>query len=324
MAPVGLMELTDLPGVGPAMATRLQEAGYPDVRSVALAFQDELAEAVGRSPETCDQWIEAARTLMGGEALPVVEHKPKEWLPAGPGVVFGHFIMGLDLLYVGLSILGGLFLAIGLLFGLDLASFSGGGSADPAELRTLLWWTNGLNMLTFGIIPIVWVLLTRVGGFDGMLGYLGLRWNGTHALYGIGLGVGMVFVFGGLAWLLELLDLGPSDAPIEDVAAVLNWPLVIVTSIVAGFAEEVMFRGVLQKWLRWWGQGLAFGLLHVANAGFISFGATAIIGILLGYLRHRGWSLWALIIAHFVYDLILFGSVLLYPEAAGGEPAWLP
>ncbi len=318
------MALTDLPGVGPAMAAKLQAAGYEDERAVALAWPDEIAAATGRSLEQSSRWIDAARASMSGVAPAAAAAPEKEWLPASGRVVFGHIVMGVDLVYLALSVLGGLLLGLLLLFGADMSSFMGSGTADPEEIRSLLWLTNGLNFITFGLIPIVWLLATRAGGWHGMLDFLGLHWSARAAALGAGLGVAMVVVFGGLSYLLDYLELGPADAPIEDVALALNWPLVFVTSAVAGFAEEIMFRGVLQKWLRWWGQGLAFGLLHMGNAGIYSFVATAIIGVGLGYLRHRGWSLWALIIAHFVYDLILFSSVLLIPEGASESAgAWL-
>src|SRR5512137_553642 len=56
--------LEDLPGVGPATATKLRELGYHTVESLAMATYREL-EPVGVSEKKAFQIIDAARSALG-------------------------------------------------------------------------------------------------------------------------------------------------------------------------------------------------------------------------------------------------------------------
>jgi DNA repair protein RadA len=57
-------KLEDLPGVGPAAADKLTEAGYKDVMSVAAASPGELKEAIGIGESTAKKIISAAQDAM--------------------------------------------------------------------------------------------------------------------------------------------------------------------------------------------------------------------------------------------------------------------
>lgn len=181
-----------------------------------------------------------------------------------------------------------------------------------------LWVGVVFNLFIFAIIPLMWALLTIEGGWRGVAKYLGMKGGLQQVGMGAGLGVVMVLVLGGLALLADRFGLVPESPPIEDLLKNITWPLAIAFSLVAGFGEEILFRGVLQKWLRWWGQGLVFGALHYTNAGWFAVIAVGLVGLLFGYLRHRGVSLWLLIGAHFTYDIILIGASILAPEDAFG------
>lgn len=184
-----------------------------------------------------------------------------------------------------------------------------------------LWFGVSVNFVVFAALPMAWVAVTVHGGWEGVRRYLGMHGGFGEAAIGAGMGVVLVIVLGGLALVLEQLGWTPESAPIEDLLRNVTWPLAIAFSAVAGFGEEVLFRGILQRWLGWWGQGLVFGALHFANAGLFAFLVVGSIGLLFGYLRHRGFSLWTLIVAHFVYDFILLAAVILFPEAATGGTA---
>ncbi len=192
------------------------------------------------------------------------------------------------------------------------------GDTDPI----FLWVGVGFNFLIFAIIPLAWAFSTIEGGWVGVRKFLGMKGGLSELGIGAGLGVVMVMVLGGLALLADRYGLVPESAPITDLLSGITWPLAIAFSFVAGFGEEILFRGVLQRWLQWWGQGIVFGLLHYTNAGWFAVIAVGIVGLFFGYLRHRGVSLWTLISAHFVYDIILIGAAILAPEdAIGGGTA---
>lgn len=54
----------DLPGVGPATAEKLQEAGYTDMLAIAVASPGEIVEAAGLTELTARKMINAARSAL--------------------------------------------------------------------------------------------------------------------------------------------------------------------------------------------------------------------------------------------------------------------
>ncbi len=56
-----MFELEDLPGVGPAIAKKLEEAGYTDLMAIAVASPSELAEIADIGEGTAAKIIQAAR-----------------------------------------------------------------------------------------------------------------------------------------------------------------------------------------------------------------------------------------------------------------------
>ena len=57
-------QITDLPGVGPAMAAKLEEAGYTDLMSIAVLTPAELSDVAGLTEATARKAILAARKMM--------------------------------------------------------------------------------------------------------------------------------------------------------------------------------------------------------------------------------------------------------------------
>ena len=57
-------DITDLPGVGPAMAIKLQEAGFMDVMSIAVLTPVELSRIAGLTETTARKAIQASRKMM--------------------------------------------------------------------------------------------------------------------------------------------------------------------------------------------------------------------------------------------------------------------
>lgn len=56
--------LTDLPGVGPSIAKKLNEVGYTNIASIAVATPSELAAAIDIGQATAQKIIEAARKAL--------------------------------------------------------------------------------------------------------------------------------------------------------------------------------------------------------------------------------------------------------------------
>ncbi len=180
---------------------------------------------------------------------------------------------------------------------------------SPAMVELLFWFNNATNLVMMAIIPVVWLMLTRVGGWQGAMHSIGMLDCDRNPWYWVGIGsllaVGLAAAAIGFGYLLEALGTDPGGDPIfEQVARDGSWALMVGIAVTAGVSEEILFRGVLQKWLRWWGQALVFGVAHI-NQGYWAVGFIVLLSAGFGYLRHRRVPLWSLMLAHFAYDLIL-------------------
>lgn len=239
-----------------------------------------------------------------------------------------NILLGITLGFAGLLLLAGLVVGIILVAAPDsdageyLREQVAGESTSPGYII----FNALLTFLMFGIIPFFWVLGTRVVPWLGTVKFLQLRVRLKDWL----LGVALVPLMIASVWVLlvvytcavdgcgalteEQVDDEAEEGPLDEMVANLTWPVVIIVSLCAGIGEEILFRGVLQRWLGIWGQGLAFGLAHAQNAYppqvIFAFG----LGVVFGYLYKRGWSLVTLMVAHTLYDFTLLSIAMLYPE----------
>ena len=113
------------------------------------------------------------------------------------------------------------------------------------------------------------------------------------------------------------------------------WIPLLVLGLTAGVSEELMFRGVLyrfveQSWGTWWAtavSGLFFGVAHLGNPHATVQGAIAIAieaGVLFALIYALTRNLWLLIGFHAAWNLaqgMLFGSVV--SGTSTEQPGWL-
>ncbi len=84
---------------------------------------------------------------------------------------------------------------------------------------------------------------------------------------------------------------------------------IIISSTLGPFAEEVFFRGFLQKYLGVFIAALIFAGLHFGFGSVTEIIGAFTAGIILGYwVKYRSVSLWPAIAAHGFYNLV---SILL-------------
>lgn len=82
-----------------------------------------------------------------------------------------------------------------------------------------------------------------------------------------------------------------------------SWQILLL-SLLSGFGEEILFRGVLQPRLGLWIAALLFGALHFPYRRLLlPWSAFALaMGVVMGLLTERYGSLWPAILLHFMIN----------------------
>lgn len=147
-----------------------------------------------------------------------------------------------------------------------------------------------------------------------------LRWDAVAAAWGA-LGAVPLVVLLWLSyrypvrWMQELTDFW-TDALGEPLSKCRWYDLVLLAAL-AGFAEELLFRGLLQVWLERWGwvaalllSNVLFGLAHCITPLYAVL--AGVIGVYLGWLFGTGddRQLLAPMVTHGLYDYIAFLVVI--------------
>jgi uncharacterized protein len=241
-----------------------------------------------------------------------------EKAPTGPpearkprGTIGWDILMGLNGALIGLTLLGGIVAYIHYLVTGNPVS-----ELDAQTGPAFLVFNILFILVIFGLIPILWVMGTRNDPWKGTIRYLGLERPWPAVLHGIGYGALLAGVVLLASWGLSSLGFEMEDTGGGTRFLGITWVLVLAVALSAGFAEEIFFRGILQKWIGVWGQALVFGLMHIAN-GWMALLVTGSIGLLFGYLVKRGRSLWVVIVAHAFYNAVLLGGAVYAGELEG-------
>ena len=176
-----------------------------------------------------------------------------------------------------------------------------------------------------GLLPAVFLAFSRNKPWPGVVRALRLHRPGPSIALGIGMGVAVLFALGivisiGLSVYAQLThqdlkavqDQNTSQAA-QDLIRLTPLPLALLLSLSAGVGEEVLFRGLLQRWFSRFGSwtgvvvpaGL-FGLLHYGYGTPLQILGPMLLGLVFGFLILRGFSLWVTIAAHATFDFAVF------------------
>lgn len=232
-------------------------------------------------------------------------------------------VLGLDLSLLGL--------------GLVVSLFAFGSAPQEIEFSSATLWAEVLVTFTLvGLVPFAWAVGTRIGGLQGALEYLGMQTRkfkeglGAGSLWALFL-LGIVLALG---YLLSFAAGEPEESPVTDaLLGALTWPLVVALSLGAGLGEEILYRGILQRWFIQGAermgaapksaatigiglQAVVFGFSHAGYDTVLNIVVPLVIGLLFGILYWKRGNLWLVITAHFLYDLFLLGLAMLFPEVA--------
>lgn len=141
----------------------------------------------------------------------------------------------------------------------------------------------------------------------------------------VGIAIALRLLMVPVGMLIQWLGLPLENPQISFLApGGFSWPTAIAMTLVAGlvipFAEELLFRGVVYRWLRSWGVVAAtlLSALIFAGAHFnLLVGIVALLlGLTLALVYERSHSLWACIVVHAVFNIL--GIWLLYFALATG------
>lgn len=84
----------------------------------------------------------------------------------------------------------------------------------------------------------------------------------------------------------------------------MNWLHALLFGLMAGFPEEMFFRGAMQPRLGILITALIFGILHAMTSFYLLY--AFLMGVGLGMLVAWRGDLWAATMTHFSYDAMLF------------------
>ncbi len=95
----------------------------------------------------------------------------------------------------------------------------------------------------------------------------------------------------------------------------------LLISASAGFAEELLFRGVIQGKVGIVAASIIFGLVHFISPAYVI--AAAAMGFYIGAIFQMSGHLLVPIQLHFIYDLGALAYIIYFPGAveSGGEQA---
>jgi len=141
-------------------------------------------------------------------------------------------------------------------------------------------------------------------------------------------GLGALFTY--IAMFLLTSGWTSSSNPLRDqmrflhkFACSYSWPVLVTLSVLAGFGEELLFRGVIQGWLtEQFGAVFAlaaaailFGLVHVLS--FAYFVIATLLGVVLGLAYIWSESLLLTMVWHGAYDVVALYCLRHYPHRFG-------
>ena len=185
---------------------------------------------------------------------------------------------------------------------------------DPANRGHFL---NASAAMYLGMIAVAFVLAWAIG-FSPLES---LHWNWEHVAWGVGGAIPLAAFF----YLVDRLPLESlqriSRMLVEMLGPVLSvcrWYDLILVSLLVGFAEELLFRGVVQPALEsplgWLGaivvSNVLFGLAHFYSRAYVV--AAALLGVYMGLMLDAGTerNLLTPMLTHAVYDYVAFLLVM--------------
>ena len=175
-----------------------------------------------------------------------------------------------------------------------------------------------------GLLALIWTLRSHTPWAE--LGYIRPKsWMFTIVV-GLVFGIGLKLLMKTI--VMPLLGANAVNTTYHFLAGnKALFPLAILFMIVAGFAEETVFRGFLfQRFSKLFGPAvwvktlsvlvstLLFGLGHYADQGLAGFEQATVVGFIYGLIYAATGRIWLLIIAHAAFDIAAVAIIYLNLE----------
>ncbi len=165
----------------------------------------------------------------------------------------------------------------------------------------------------YTFLLVVTLAAAKKKNWEKTIAFLGLGkapWKKT-LLDSFSLFVVIFALLSALALILAFVGLDDSNK-VSLVVSSLSTPAIIVAVTLGPFAEEVFFRGFLQKYAGVVVTALLFALLHYSFGSATEMIGAFIAGIVLGYwVNYRNPSLWPVVLAHAGYNAASIATVML-------------
>lgn len=218
-----------------------------------------------------------------------------------------------------------MFIVLNILFSFALVLFD-----IKVKMGTFLYYV--LHVLVEGIFALAAYIVAKTKNVK-ILDAAGMKKkvNGTIVAWCFLVALVSLFGFGNLTnvfiALLEKFGLKSENATIEINNFWQYIGMVISSCAMAGFAEEFLFRGVIQSGFKKWGIKVAVGfsalIFMIMHGSVLQTVHQFIIGVIIGYIFYKTNNLWIGVIIHFFNNFIPVTEVYLLTELAksGGSGA---
>jgi membrane protease YdiL (CAAX protease family) len=165
----------------------------------------------------------------------------------------------------------------------------------------------------------------RLGWKRGRLGW-GRLLAASLGLIALSIGLNALLAESGVR---ETGSLARIDRVVRESSAISPWLMLLALGVAPGIAEELLFRGLVQRWLALrmaagWAIAIAAGIFGLSHWDPVHGPAAFLLGCYLGLVAVLAGNVWAPMLCHTSNNLLgLLGALVGVPAAKGFTPAAL-
>lgn len=247
----------------------------------------------------------------------------------------GYLLIAL-LAQLSVSIIGGLIIGVFYVVS-EMGQITNGVNPINTDLDSMLEFTLSLTnvfLLISSILTVlILVLIYKIRKKNCSDELQIKKTNGINICFAIILGISCWLFNSGVLSLIDEAGLFSSQfeytenilAPLSSGSIILS---IITVGIVAPFAEEFLFRGIIYNTLKKkmsirWAiiiQAILFGVFHF---NLVQGTYATLLGLVFGYVTYKTKSLWPAIIIHMINNLVATIAPYVLSESFGGNTVYI-